>query len=110
MPESTHAKQITAPVPALRHRMKYWLATFLFASTSTAYAESVLYSGADLPSGWVNGFTYSLQTRTECQRLFDQIANDEPGKAMLKCMSRVDPKAPATDVVNDQARPGASHP
>jgi hypothetical protein len=75
--------------------MKYGLAIWLVAFASAAHAESVLTTGTEIPPGWVNGFTYSPQTQTECQRLFDQIANDEPGKAMLRCMSRVDPKPPA---------------
>lgn len=93
------AKQLTAPGPDLRNRMKYGLAIWLVAFASAADAESILTTGTEIPPGWVNGFIYSPQTQSECQRLFDQIANDEPGKAMLRCMSRVDsrvdPKPPA---------------
>jgi hypothetical protein len=74
--------------------MRYWLAVLSFVFSSIAYAESLLYTGTDIPAGWANGFDYSLQSRAECQRLFDQIANDEPGKAFLKCKSRIDPRLP----------------
>jgi hypothetical protein len=73
--------------------VRYVLATLLLVASSAAHAESMLYSGVDIPKGWADGFTFSVRSRTDCQRLMAQIPNDATDKRKLKCIARVDPNA-----------------
>jgi hypothetical protein len=65
----------------------------LLAGIGPARAEPAsLFAGIKIPKGYVDGWTYSLRSLSECNQLMARVPLDAPARPHLKCIVKDDEK------------------